>query len=138
KSGAVASGLAAHLRVRPDERDALGDAGRGEHDIGDQRIAAFLPPEREYSLEYREPGAGDEDAEGREQRPEVALLAIPEGVLGIGGPRPPVHRRQQERLVGRVGGRGGGPGEHPAPAGPHARPPPDYPPPQGPPPPRGA
>src|SRR6185437_9783174 len=72
----------------------------------------FLPPERDYSLEYREPGAGDEDAEGREQRPEVTLLAVPERMLGIGGPRASVYRRQQERLVERVRSRVGGLGEH--------------------------
>src|SRR5262249_62210050 len=83
--GAVAPGLPAHLRVRPDQRRALGDAREGERDVGDEEIAAALVPEREHPLEDREPAAGDEDAEGREQRPEVAFLAVPEGVAGIGG-----------------------------------------------------
>jgi hypothetical protein len=112
KPGTVAPGLAPHLRVRPDERYALGDAGQGERDVGDEEIAAALVPEREYPFEYRESAASDEDTEGREQRPEVAFLAVSERVAGIGGPLAPVHRRQQERLVEGVGGRVRGLGQH--------------------------
>ncbi len=42
------------------------------------------------ALVQREARAGDEDPDGREQRPEEALLAVPEGVQRVG------------RLLGRL------------------------------------
>ena len=40
--------------------------------------------EGQQALEDREPGAGDEDAERRQQRPEVSLLAVAELVVIVG------------------------------------------------------
>ena len=39
--------------------------------------------ERQQALEDREPGSGDEDAERRQQRPEISFLAMTERVVMV-------------------------------------------------------
>ena len=76
----AAAGLAAELAQHADQRGALGQAGDGQDHVGDERVAAAPAPEREYALEDRESGAGDEDAERGQQRPEVPFLTVAERV----------------------------------------------------------
>jgi hypothetical protein len=40
--------------------------------------------EGQQALEDREPASGDEDAKGRQQRPEVPVLTVAERVVAVG------------------------------------------------------
>jgi hypothetical protein len=50
-----------------------------------RRSAGFrrTPADREHAVEDREASAGDENAGGGEQRPEIAFLPVPEGMLRV-------------------------------------------------------
>ncbi len=67
-------------KARANERP-LRHEGDAKRHVGEQHALVLVAGQREYALEDGESRAGDEDAERREQRPEVPLLAVPERVL---------------------------------------------------------
>ena len=74
-------------QLRCDQRAALGYPRQPEGQVSEQDAAAAVTAaEREDSLEYRESAAGDEDAECRQQRPEVAFLPVAKRVAPIRRP----------------------------------------------------
>ena len=60
----------------------------------------------------REDGAADEGGDGGEQRPDVALGAVAEGVVLVGGLLAALEGGEQQQLGDGVGDRVGGLGEH--------------------------
>lgn len=89
-------GLVPELDEHPGQRGALRHGGDRQDDLGDERVPAAPVPGREHALEDRESGVGDEDAERSEQRPELALLPVPERMTRIGGPLASVHRGESQ------------------------------------------
>jgi hypothetical protein len=105
--------LRARLPYCPRKRRPLGQEGHGENHVGEERAARLVSPaQREDALEHREAGAGDEDPECRQQRPEVPLLAVPERVPAVAGPVGQAQRGQQQALVECVGQRVSRLGQH--------------------------
>ena len=85
-----------------------------EHGVDDPEGAVLLGRAEDpvQALVEREAGARDEDPDRGEEGPEEALLAVAEGVLGVGRALAERQREEQEDLVHRVGDRVGGLGEH--------------------------
>jgi len=63
----AAARFAPKLNKHAEQGSPLRDARDRQCDIGDERVLAAVVPERQQSLEDREPGSGDEDAERGEQ-----------------------------------------------------------------------
>ena len=70
------------------------------------------PKIRRKPSKSEKPGARHEDPDGRQEGPEEALLAVAEGVLGVGRALPQCQREEQEHLVHGVGDRVGRLGQH--------------------------
>jgi hypothetical protein len=79
---ATASGFATYLPEGAGERGTSSHERNGQGHIGG-RTLVVAAGEGQQALEYREPGSGDEDAERRQQRPEVSFLAVPELVVSV-------------------------------------------------------
>ena len=104
-------GAAARTRLEP--RGALEEERHAQHDVRHgQRLDRLGVQQRVDALVDREAGAEHEDPDGREQRPEVALHAVAERVLPVGGLLAALERGQQEDLVDRVRDRVRALGEH--------------------------
>ena len=81
--------LAADLPDRPGQRDAdSSDERDRQHDVRHQVVAGVLAHRGSWCTPWvmEKPGAGDEGEQRGEERPDVALLAVPERVAGVGGP----------------------------------------------------
>ena len=84
-----------------------------QHDVGDRQAAQLLGVEHGLdALEDRVAGPEHEDPDRRDQRPEVALHAVAERVLRVGGLLAALERGHQEDLVEGVGERVRRLGEH--------------------------
>ena len=89
------------------------DEAQRQHRVGDREAAERLGREdRLDPLEDRVAGTQHEDADRRDQRPEVALHAVAERVLPVGRLLAPLQRGHQEDLVEGVGERVRRLGEH--------------------------
>ncbi len=105
----------AGLLVRGAQRDRLEDDGEEQDADGDAevldlvRVAHLLD-----ALVEGEQAAHREQHEGDDERPEVALAAVAERVLAVGGLARPLAAEQQQRLVAGVGERVDGLGEQAA------------------------
>ena len=73
------------------------------------------------ALVQREDPADREQDDRDDEREDIALAAVAERVLRVGGPARPAAAEQQQELVARVGDRVHGLGEHGARAGEHER-----------------
>ena len=106
--------LAARLAPCAHERRAVGQQGEAEDGVDDAEGAVLgrRAEDPVQALVEREAGARDEDPDGRQEGPEEALLAVAEGVLGVGRALPQRQREEQEDLVHRVGDRVGRLGQH--------------------------
>ena len=76
------------------------------------RVGEFLD-----ALVERKQAAHAEQDEGHDERPEVPLAPVTEGVPLVGGPLAPLAPEQEQRLVARVGKGMPGLGEHAARSG---------------------
>ncbi len=97
--------LAAYLVQGPQQGAALREQGDAEHDQpGHVAAEALVRPVAQGlgTLEEGEAAAHDEDADGREQRPEEAFLAVAEGVLAVGGAAAAAQCGEEEDLVHAV------------------------------------
>ena len=91
-------GVRAQLPPCLQPRDGLEHERHRQHDVGQPVVAALVPGPAQLvdALQHGEDAAADEDADRREQRPEVALPAVAELVALVGGPVAPLHRDQQQ------------------------------------------
>ncbi len=110
----VGLGRGAGLAQRPQPRGPLGHDRQREDGEGDDQPLLGLAALEELvdAVADREGGAGDEHPDGGDERPQEALHARAEGALGRRLAARQADRDEQEALVGRVGDRVDGLGEH--------------------------
>ena len=108
----TAPGFAANLPEGAGKGGALGGERDDQGHVGDKRILVVAARKGQQALEDREPASGDEDAERRQQRPEVPLLTVAEWVVPVGRAFRLAQGRQQECLIEGVGSGVRGFGEH--------------------------